>query len=227
MTLDHLAHLESDAAAFVAAVRRTGPDAPVPGCPGWALRDLAVHLGTVHRWVAAIVRTGDRQPMQAWEVQDADLAGWCADSAAEVLDALGSAEPDRPCWTFPGAGETAFWRRRMAHETAVHRVDAERTAGSERPLDPALAEDGIAEVLEVMHPRQVALGRTEAPTTGIALATATTRRLGPVPTAVTVSGPPDAVLLLLWGRLPRTDPRLEVTGDVAALDRLLETPVTP
>ena len=37
--------------------------------------------------------------------------------------------------------------RRMAHETAIHRADAESTAGPITPLDPGLAADGVDEVL--------------------------------------------------------------------------------
>ena len=28
--------------------RRAGPDAPVPACPGWRIRDLVRHVGNVH-----------------------------------------------------------------------------------------------------------------------------------------------------------------------------------
>jgi hypothetical protein len=36
----------------------------------------------------------------------------------------------------------------MAHETVVHRVDAEQATGAVGPLDPALVLDGISESLE-------------------------------------------------------------------------------
>lgn len=38
----------------------------------------------------------------------------------------------------------------MAHETAVHRVDAERAAGEASPIDATLAADGIDELLSVL-----------------------------------------------------------------------------
>lgn len=225
MTVDHLAHLERDAAAVVAALRSTDLDAPVAACPDWAVRDLAAHLGTVHRWAAGIVRTGELGPADAVAPPDADLADWLADGAADLVAALRL--PERECWTFGGRASSAFWVRRQALETAVHRVDAQRAGGTEDPVPDDLAEDGIAEVLEVILPRQVALGRIAEPTTGVTLATGSTRRLGSVDPTVTVSGPAGAVLLLLWRRLPRTDPRLQVTGDVDALDRLLDVAVTP
>ncbi|MCW2613719.1 MAG: maleylpyruvate isomerase family mycothiol-dependent enzyme [Frankiales bacterium] len=226
MTVDHLAHLERDAEAFVAALRSTDLDAPVAACPEWALRDLAVHLGRVHRWAAGIVRTGERGAADAVAPADADLADWLADGAVDLLAALRL--PERECWTFAGRGSSAFWVRRQALETAVHRVDAQRAGGAEEdPVPDDLAEDGIDEVLEVMLPRQVSLGRIAEPATGLTLVTGTTRQLGSVAPTAEVSGPAGAVLLLLWRRLPRTDPRLQVTGDAAALDSLLDVAVTP
>ena len=89
--------------------------------------------------------------------------------------------------------------------------------------------DGIAEVLEVMHPRQVALGRAQAPTRSVELVSSTGRRweLGAGPSVGTVTGPPAELLLLLWGRTPRTSPELEVSADLDALDALLAGHVTP
>ena len=43
-----------------------------------------------------------------------------------------------------------FWIRRMAHETLIHRVDAEQVAGLElAPIDEDLALDGIDEFLDL------------------------------------------------------------------------------
>ena len=38
-----------------------------------------------------------------------------------------------------------FWQRRQAHETAMHRVDAQLAAGEVATIDGALAADGIDE----------------------------------------------------------------------------------
>lgn len=232
MSLDLLSHLEHDAATITGLLRTTPPDAPVPGCPGWLLRDLVAHLSGVHRWATAVVRTGARQPQQAAAVPDAALADWFATGAGALLAALREVPADAPVWTFDGGGPASFWHRRQAHETAVHRVDVQRAAGldvaaPQTALDPELAEDGIAEVLEVMLPRQVALGRTPAPTTGARLVTGSERLLGVAPPTVTVEGPAAAVLLLLWRRTGADDPRLAVSGDRAALDALLAVALTP
>jgi uncharacterized protein (TIGR03083 family) len=41
-----------------------------------------------------------------------------------------------------------FWPRRVVHETAVHRADAELALGVEPRIDPAVAVDGVGELLE-------------------------------------------------------------------------------
>jgi hypothetical protein len=58
--------------------------------------------------------------------------------------------PDAPAYTWwPHDQTVGFWARRMAQETAVHRVDVEDGAGPDAhtPVDPELAVDGIDEVL--------------------------------------------------------------------------------
>ena len=115
--------------------------------------------------------------------------------------------------------------RRQAHETVLHTVDAAESQGTVTSLDPALALDGVDEVVTMFFPRQLRLGRT-------ALLPAT---LGLAPTEgghwvlggagdpdATVSGPAEAVLLLLWHRIGLDDPRLTVSGSRAA-----PTPCSP
>jgi uncharacterized protein (TIGR03083 family) len=61
---------------------------------------------------------------------DAELLGWFRDGHAELVRALRSADPRLSCWTFlPAPSSLAFWARRQAHETAIHRADAESAAG--------------------------------------------------------------------------------------------------
>lgn len=93
-----------------------------------------------------------------------------ADWLREGLDALtvALAERGRPCWTLAGLATAAWWRRRQALETAVHRVDAERVLGPASPVDPALTVDGVAEVVDVLHPRQLRLGRAAVPAAAFA-----------------------------------------------------------
>ncbi len=43
----------------------------------------------------------------------------------------------------------------------------------------------------------------------------------------TLAGPADALLLLLWGRLDLDDPRIRLTGDRTAADRVLSARLVP
>lgn len=229
MPVDHLAHLTADLDR-VSRVLDAGPDLDtrVAACPDWALRDLVLHLGRVHRWATSVVATGERSRPEDAPVRDEELAGWFADGGRALLAAL-DVDPRQPCWGFGPQQDVGFWQRRQAQETAVHRVDVERCVGDASPLDDALAEDGIAEVLEVMQPRQVALGRAEPPTGSVELVSTAGSRweLGAGASVGAVTGPPAELLLLLWGRALRTSPALQVVGDLDALDAVLGGCVTP
>ncbi|HEV2360811.1 MAG TPA: maleylpyruvate isomerase N-terminal domain-containing protein, partial [Acidimicrobiales bacterium] len=73
------------------------------------------------------------------------------DAAYErLMDWLRSKEPDRQCWNWAGSDMTAGWvARRMALETAIHRIDAEQAQKMASPIDTALALDGIDERIAV------------------------------------------------------------------------------
>jgi len=64
---------------------------------------------------------------------------------------LAGLDPDEPAWSWAGDHRVGFWQRRMAHETLIHRYDAEAAAGAPQPLDPALAADGVDEVLAIFR----------------------------------------------------------------------------
>jgi uncharacterized protein (TIGR03083 family) len=55
-----------------------------------------------------------------------------------------------PVWAFGEMRPASFWARRMAHETAVHRADAEIAVGRTPDLAPELAADAIDERLGML-----------------------------------------------------------------------------
>ncbi|MCP2166032.1 maleylpyruvate isomerase N-terminal domain-containing protein [Goodfellowiella coeruleoviolacea] len=158
---DFVEQVSTHSDALRAAAVAAGPDAPVPTCPGWTVRQLVEHIGVVHGWVAQATTTpvdgpppGRPTPPQDW----ADLLAWWDELRAELLRNLAEV---RPCWMrFPMlAASTAGWARRQAHETAIHRLDAEHAAAaaphqqaSTVPtlvFDPEFAADGIDELLSL------------------------------------------------------------------------------
>ncbi|MGH9217172.1 MAG: maleylpyruvate isomerase N-terminal domain-containing protein [Acidimicrobiales bacterium] len=69
---------------------------------------------------------------------------WAASQHARLVRELETADPEFPYFTwFRGDAPLTMWARRQAHETAVHRVDADLAAGWASTFAPAFAADGI------------------------------------------------------------------------------------
>ncbi|PVZ11093.1 maleylpyruvate isomerase family mycothiol-dependent enzyme [Actinomycetospora cinnamomea] len=144
--------------AFADAVHSSGQDAVVATCPEWTVRDLAEHLGAVHRWCAAtvsrpgekLVRRGVTDPPMP-EADD-EVSTWLLEGAAVLTKAVRDAGDDTLVGGFGGLVPVSFWARRQCHETLVHRADAELGAG--RPVladvDPIIAADAVDEHLEMV-----------------------------------------------------------------------------
>ncbi|MBV2156034.1 maleylpyruvate isomerase family mycothiol-dependent enzyme [Kitasatospora sp. SUK 42] len=244
----HIDALRREGDLLAEAAARTDLSAPVPTCPDWRLGDLLRHIGHVHRWAAAFPSQGLRTPLdEAGEraaigpmPSDAALLDWYREGHAALVDVLDAAPADVECWSFlPAPSPLAFWARRQAHETAVHRFDADAAAGSPGPaVDTALALDGIDELLRGFMVRSrsklrsdrlrtVQVRTTDGPgswrlaITGDPVAVTTDERAEPAD--LTLTGPARELYLLLWnrlttaqdGRTERTEQtrQVEVTGD--------------
>jgi uncharacterized protein (TIGR03083 family) len=79
---------------------------------------------------------------------DGALVDWFREGHAGLVRRLEAAPPDLACWSFlPAPTPLAFWARRQAHETAIHRADAQGSGGAVTPFQPAFAADGLDELL--------------------------------------------------------------------------------
>jgi hypothetical protein len=69
-----------------------------------------------------------------------------------LLTALNGRDPCEPAWSWFAPDQTVdFTWRMQTHETIMHRVDAELAAGRAiSAIDPEIAADGIAHVVDVM-----------------------------------------------------------------------------
>lgn len=158
---DLLATVPTSAAALAEAAVAAGLDAPVPTCPGWTVERLVDHAGKVLRMVGKVVETGGPVDGRTLPKPPAGplVVQWFAEMAASTVTALSALRPDDELWNWAGAPPVAaFWYRRMAHEVLVHGTDAALAAGQSRAIDPALAADGIDELLTVLIPAKVTLG---------------------------------------------------------------------
>jgi uncharacterized protein (TIGR03083 family) len=150
---EHIAYLEADGSLLADAAQRAGWDAPVPSL-NWDVRQLVTHTGGIHRWAADIVgnvrSTLDTDAGRAVGSgpDDDELLDWFVAGHAALVETLSAAPADLDVATFlPAPSPLAFWARRQAHETAVHRADAEAAAGAVTPFVMEFAQDGIAELL--------------------------------------------------------------------------------
>lgn len=146
--------IAADVARVAALSAESDPTRPVPSCPKWTLADLVGHLGRVHRWATAIVTRlpQERIELSAEEVglpqEWSKVPEWFAAGGAALIDALGQADLDAPCYAWGADQHARFWLRRQLHETAIHRVDAELAVlGEAGALDAAVAVDNIDEFL--------------------------------------------------------------------------------
>ncbi|WP_210586276.1 maleylpyruvate isomerase family mycothiol-dependent enzyme [Streptomyces sp. GESEQ-35] len=230
-TPEFVGTVDREGRLLAAAAEEAGTDAKVPTCPDWQVRDLLRHTGMVHRWAAAFVAEGHTSYHPDGGLPDldgTDLVAWFREGHRNLVDTLTSAAPDVQCWHFlPAPSPLAFWARRQAHETTVHRFDAELARGrTPSEIDPGFAVDGIDELLLGFHARRRSAVRTDEPRVLRVRATDTdgavwTVRLSPEPPAAArdsvpaadceISGPAARLYLSLWNRLPFP----AVTGDAS------------
>jgi uncharacterized protein (TIGR03083 family) len=235
---EYVAQLRDDGELLAQAVAKAGPDAQVPFCPDWSVRELAHHMGAVHRWATVYVRDARPEPVPeehepiVWGPMpgDAALAGWLRTGHAALVATLAAAPDDVACWSFmPAPSPRAFWARRQAHETAIHRADAQGAVGAVDGWPTEFAVDGIEELLFGFYGRPSPRLRQERARSLALRATDADRgwtlHIGPEGLRVDqeagrADGAIDAtavdLYLLLWNR--RTLDGLTVNGDPSLLD---------
>jgi uncharacterized protein (TIGR03083 family) len=165
---------------------------------------------------------------------DGELLATYRAGHAALVRTLRAAAPDVACAMFmPAPSPLAFWARRQAHETAIHRYDAQ-SAGPAGPPDPVtvfasgFAADGIDEVIMGFTPRNRRLrggtwsltvrpeddegrwhvrpgpGRTEVARTDAAA-------------DCVLSGPAAGLYAFLWNRCTAPQAGVQVSGDASVL----------
>ncbi len=217
------------------------PAAPVPSCPGWSVADLLEHVGMVYLHKVECLRQGHHpDPWPPPEVAGEAPMHLLERSYAALAAELASREPTDPAFTwFTPDQSVGFWIRRMAHETVIHRVDAELAAGAPIQAIPGdLAQDGIDEVLVVCAQygartwpdefvellagadgRSVRLEAAQrAWAVRLAPGTVEVRASNMDDAAATVAGEPGDLMRWLWNRAG--DEVVHMTGDADLVTRL-------
>lgn len=231
---DHRRLLELESLALASAA----PDhlgVEVSHLPGWTVQHLVGHAAWVLRYVTAVLEADPGDPPRRSSVPEPpvgeEVLAWFADARSALLRAIDHTDLDVARATFTGPQPARWWVRRMAHEVAMHRWDAQAATGTTDPIDAHLAVDGIDEVFEVFVPARLDLERLAGTgetmhlhatdVEGEWLCTFTPERVewshGHAKGDVAARAPASDLLLLLWGRLPPS--RLELFGDASLLDR--------
>ncbi len=215
---------------------------PVTACPGWTVGDVLEHLADIHRLVPAWLAAGRRPRRVPPPLDDAEPVLQFARGWRALHVRLGAEPKDAPAPTWCAFDATlAFWRRRMAHEHAVHAGDVLEALNRPRPVPDDVALDGVDEALRLW------LGTRSGVDVGgtgdaVRLRAATTddgplrhwtvvRHAGvvevldgEVPAEATVTGAPSELYRWVWGRpgVVHVDGQLEVVADLrAALRRVM------
>jgi uncharacterized protein (TIGR03083 family) len=147
---EHVAAAEREAKAYVAVLREVDGDPRVPTCPEWTLADLTRHVGQFTGFWTHVVCEGagrSKTPFEEMPAAAGDRAAWYEGLAGHLVEQFRAAEATSPVWTWNADDQTAgFVARRVAHELAIHRLDAQLSIDAGEPVDSALAADGIEEI---------------------------------------------------------------------------------
>lgn len=230
----YISHLTADYARLLECI----PADPVvvPSCPGWSTNDLAKHMGHVYLGQAYVVETGVKAEAKEHLAPYArtenvlEFMGW---GFSAIVKALDVSRPERKTWSWHHMDNTVdFWFRRMAHETVIHRIDAELACGLVTTIAEDLALDGVDEVLDFLPllgswesaPNQ-AFGIVSISAVGSKQDThweieftadeaTVVKAEGVNPLArLKISGTPEAMDLYLWGRIDSSDLRITLIGE--------------
>ena len=239
--MDHHQHcdlLAREVERFATLIDGAPLEAPVPSCPGWSIADLTNHLGSVHRWAEHLVRVRAPKPISAEDMglgQPETSADWLRSGGQILVATLRTAEPDAEMWAWGADQHVRFWSRRQLHETMVHRIDAQLALGQPPDAAPPVAADAIDEFLANLgaaayfsprvrnlrgnNQRLMFSATDEHHAWGVTLHPEGFELVrNPSSNEAALSGPALTLLLVLYGRLPPTDPAVTISGDASMVD---------
>ena len=242
---EHIDALRCQGDLLADAATRAGLDASVPTCPSWQVKDLLRHTGYIHRWAArhitecpdAVLDGPPEADILRGGAADPDLLVWFRAGHAALVETLSTADPGLVCATFMDAPSAlAFWARRQAHETAIHRADAESASGVRPEYGPVFAADGIDELImgfgqrRKYRPSADRDGSMQVCTTDTGHAwhvgaedgriQAHREPAGPhsaAPAESKVAGPASGLYLFLWNRCDAAQAGVTIAGDTGFL----------
>ena len=240
MALDYLSIISDQTARIVEAYERDR-SAAVPWSERWSVGTVARHVAGTHHVVAQIIEgrpTADFglfNQLQTPAKDSPEFVDWFRTGTAALLGQLSSVPGDDPCWAWFAPGSyVGWWARRMAFEVLIHRWDTDAATGQEFSLEPDVAADGVDEYLDVFVAASRAANTAPAgPAIAIECTDRSDRwwldlsepggrtlRTDAGSGTVQIRGTAEALLLMLWGRVPLAEGAgLELAGNVHELDK--------
>ena len=222
----YLGHVRAESARL-GEVGRLGLEAAVPSCPGWTVDSVLRHVALVYVHKVEVLRLGALPKPWPPDVSGLETLEWYDEARAAIVQALEKAGTSLETWTFnPRDTTSAFWYRRMAMESVVHRIDVEQAHAVVTPIDAELALDGIDELLypnlagpwweegDTEHPVDATVRITAAGRSWTIRADSTSVEVtqgAEGEAAAEIFGDPTAVYLWLWGRAG--DDAIQTAGD--------------
>jgi hypothetical protein len=154
VTLPYEVHVDAieQEAERIGELAERGIKVAIRNSPGWDFEAMLFHLADTFEHAVAQLATPDQPPEAASTVLRTDSALACfEESRLALVSALRDHDPADPCWNALGEDlAVGFLARRLAHESAIHRIDAEVARGTATTIDSELATDGVDERLFVV-----------------------------------------------------------------------------
>ncbi|WP_236788738.1 maleylpyruvate isomerase N-terminal domain-containing protein [Amycolatopsis sp. GM8] len=230
--------LGAEVELLLGAARTASPDITVPSSPLFTVGEVVRHLGGGYR-VARLWLTEGHAP-QEWQRNPAprqSTEDYLRTGLVALMREFSVHAPDSYAASWWPADHTyGFWRRRMAHETTIHRYDVQDAVGT-YPGEVAedFAIDGVDEALVVWFGQRLSMiGLSGTARHSVGVSTGGHHwiaRAGPGFTEAwrcsaeeaaradgLVTAPPWHLYLWMWGRLPLRE--VEWSGDEDAIAQM-------
>jgi uncharacterized protein (TIGR03083 family) len=228
--LDHEGIIRAEAEAIAVAGEEGDDGATVPATD-WTLADLLDHVGRLSWfWAGRTRKAGGGDFYDTERPEGTSRSDFLRRGTATMCEQLAAAAPDAEIKTWAGLKPPAWLWRRMTHELAVHRWDAQAAVGTADPIATEVAEDGLDELLSEFSPAAdlaavagtLHLHATDGDGEWFLAPTADglTWERSHTKADVAVRGPTADLLLLLWGR--KDTDAVDVLGDEQVLTRWRE-----
>ncbi len=154
MTLAYEVHVDAieQESERIGELAERGVKVAIRNGDGGDLEALLIHLAGIFR--AAIAQLSAHEQASAAATSPAWTGSALErfeDDRLALVALFREHDPADPCWNALGEDLTvAFLARRLAHESAIHRIDVEVARGSPTTVDAEIAADGIDERLFVV-----------------------------------------------------------------------------